>query len=478
MAGFRIEGNTSGNVAEVTATNELKVSLSSNETAMGGVRMFSENDPGDITGTPYLKSPETSTDYRLRVGQDSVWDTEDFTYTAQNFNKHKYTSTTLTTTWTVGTMNMNGGNVVGAAGNATQVQTYRHFPLLGSGSLYYETYGGFSNTIGANINIDFGGFLPAATGASIPLDGCYFRANSAGVNGIINVNGTEVPVTFATPFVPVINQIYKFLVALSENEVEFWIDDALYAEASKPANAGMPVMSGSLPWAVRQHNTGAGGSIVQFKVASYSVSLGDLDNNRLWATNMAGQGLSGLNYPSGATAGMTTNNINITAPASATLANATAGYATLGGKFQFVAVAGAETDYALFAFLNPVPTTSITGKNLVVRGVWIDTYNTVVAVATTPTVMEWTLGVGSTAVTLLTVDGAATRLPKRLSLGVQSFPVAAAVGAQAARVDVNLDAPVVIEPGTYLHIILRMPIATATATEIFRGQVGINSYWE
>ena len=193
---------------------------------------------------------------------------------------------------------------------------------------------------------------------------------------------------------------------------------------------------------------------------------------------MAGQGCSGLMYPSGMAAGMTSNNVNSTVPATAALSNTAASYTTLGGKFVFAAVAGAETDYALFAFLNPIPTTSITGRNLVIRGAWIDTYNAVVAVATTPTVLEWSMAVSSTAVTLATTDGAATRLPKRIALGVQSFVVGALAGQAAPRIDVNLDAPVVVEPGTYLHIILRMPYGTATATELFRGQVGINAYWE
>lgn len=464
--------------SNLDAAGNLKTALSLTPANMGGVRMFSENDPGDITGEPYLKSPETSADYRLRTAMDSVWDTEDFTYAAQNFNKHKYISTTLTAAWTVGSLNLNGTNVVGAAGNAAQVQTYRHFPLLGSGAIYFETAAAFSNTIGANINIDFGGFLPAATGAGVPLDGCYFRANSAGVNGIINVNGTEVPVTFAQVFAPVVNRMYKFLVVISEHEVEFWIDDVLYAEASRPINAGAVMLGGSVPWAARQHNTGTGGSAVQLKIASYSVTLGDLDNNRLWASVMAGQGGSGIAYPSGSTAGITSNNVNSTVPATATLSNTAAGYATLGGKFVFAAIVGAETDYALFAFLNPVPTTSLTGKNLVIRGVWVDTYNAVVAVATAPTILEWSLAVGSTAVSLATVDAAATRLPKRIAMGVQSFVVGAVAGAPAERVDINLDAPVIAEPGTYVHIILRVPYGAATATELFRGHVGVNSYWE
>ena len=50
--------------------------------------------------------------------------------------------------------------------------------------------------------------------------------------------------------------------------------------------------------------------------------------------------------PSNGTA--TANHANSTSPSSATLANATAGYSTLGGRFQFAAILGAATDYARF----------------------------------------------------------------------------------------------------------------------------------
>jgi len=43
---------------------------------------------------------------------------------------------------------------------------------------------------------------------------------------------------------------------------------------------------------------------------------------------------------------------------------------------------------------------------------------------------------------------------------------------------VNLDAPLYVAAGTYLHIILRMPVGTATASQIIRGLVMINGYYE
>lgn len=454
----------------------VKTALPLDPAYMGGVRFFSENDPGDVTGTPHLQSPETSSDYRLRVGVDSVWDDDNFNYTAQNFNKHKYTSNTLTMTWAGGFLNTNGSSVT-TTGTGCQLQTYRHFPLQGGGGMYCEVALALSNTPVTNCNIDLGMFLPGAASTNTPLDGVYFRINSGGVFGVVNVNGTEVPTT-AFAFTPVINRVYKYNLSISDSGIEFWIDDKLYASVNKPVGTGSVMYAGSVPFAIRHHHTGVAGGVIQAKIANYTIGIADMDNVRLWASNKAGQALSAVQTPSGGAAGQTANNTNSTVPATAALSNTAASYATLGGKFLFAAVAGAETDYALFAFLNPVPTVNLTGRNLVIRGVWIDTYNAVVAVATTPTVLEWSFGVGSTAVSLATADAAATRSPKRLALGLQSFLVGAAAGAPAERVDINLDAPVVVEPGCYVHIILRVPYGTATATELFRGHVGFNAYWE
>lgn len=462
--------------SNLDANGNLKVALPATHAQVGGVRLFSENDAGDVTGSVYLKSPETSTDYRLRVGVDSVWDDDNFNYVAQNSSKHKYTSNTLTMTWAGGFLNTNGGSVTTTA-TGCQIQTYRHFPLQGGGGVYCEVALALSNAMPTNVNIDFGLFLPATASTSIPLDGVYFRINSSGVFGVVNNNGTEAA-TAVFAFTPTINQVYKFNISISDSEVEFWIDDVLYGEKAKPTNAGSVFYAGSCPFAIRHHHTGVASAVVQAKIANYTIGVADMDNVRLWASNKAGQGLSAIQGPSGATQGMTANFANSAAAASATLSNTAAGYTTLGGRYQFAAVAGAETDYALFAYLNTAPTTGITGRNLVVRGVWIDTMNTVVAVGATATVLEWSLGVGSTNVSLATAEAAAARAPRRLALGIQTLAASAPVGAVANRIDCNLDAPVVVEPGTYLHIILKMPIGLATATQVIRGMVGINGYFE
>lgn len=474
-----IEGYSSGNLAEVTSGNMLKVAtetnVASNPGNVGAIRVFSENDPGAQTGTALLRSPESSLDYRLRVGVDNLWDDEVFQYAAQNTSKHRQTATTLTITYSGGLMRLNGGGVTTTT-TGIITTTYRAFPVFGASPSYAETFATLSAAAPTNCNMDIG-FMLQNTAITIPLDGVYFRINSGGVFGVINNNGTEIttsPFTFTlTP-----GTLYKFVVAVHRDHAEFWINDVLYGTLTKPSNAGSTTSLNALPWGARQHHTGTTSAAVQLQISNYNVTCGEFALNRLWPSQQAGMALSATQGYSGMTQGQTANYTNSAAPASATLSNTAAGYTTLGGQFQFAAVAGAETDYALFGYQAPAASAIVPSRNLVIRGVWIDTYNTGAAVATTGTVLQWTLGIGSTAVSLATAEAANTRAPRRITLGVQQFPVGAAIGASASRIDVNLDAPVVVEPGAFLHIILKMPIGTATASQVIRGVVGINAYWE
>lgn len=476
----KIVGTTSGNGAEVNASNQLKVipetNVATNPGNVGAVRVFSENDPGVQTGTPSLRSPETSKDWRLRAGLDNLWDDEVFHYAAQNTSKHRHTATTLTAAYSAGFLNLNSGAVTTTT-TGIIVTTYRYFPIFGASPTYAETYAALNADPPTNCNMDLGLMLQN-TATTIPLDGIYFRINSTGVFGVMNNNGTESTTSVFSGFTLTPNQVYKFLVAVNRDTIEFWINDILYGTLSKPTNAGGPTFMTNLPWGVRQHHTGTASAAVQLRISSYNVTCGEFALNRLWTSAQAGMGLSAVQGPSGFTQGQTANYVNNTAPVSATLSNTTAGYTTLGGQFQFAAIAGAETDYALFAYQVTAPTTLIPGRNLTIRGIWIDTMNTGAAVATTATWLQWAIAVGSTAVSLATSENANTRAPRRIAIGNQVFPIAAAIGAQATRLDVNLDAPVVVEPGSFVHVILRMPLGTATASQIIRGVVGVNAYWE
>jgi hypothetical protein len=128
----------------------------------------------------------------------------------------------------------------------------------------------------------------------------------------------------------------------------------------------------------------------------------------------------------------------------------------------------------------PVAAAGGGNRNLVIRGVRIETFNMGAASATTPTLLQWALGIGSTAVSLATADSntAGTRSPRRVPLGIQSMPVGTPIGGALTPIDVNLDAPLYVAAGTFAHVILRIPVATATASQIIRGLVMINGYFE
>jgi hypothetical protein len=226
---------------------------------------------------------------------------------------------------------------------------------------------------------------------------------------------------------------------------------------------------GSLPYffAMARSYVGAVanvGAATQLYVADMTVGLLDLDAGKPWAHVLSGMGKGVVVNPTTALAQLE-NYANTAAPTSATLSNTAAGYTTLGGQFQFAAVAGAETDYALFGFTVPA------GVKLNVTGITIDTINTGAAVATTPTVLQWFAGVDGTAVTLASNNF-------RKALGLQSFPIGAAIGAQAAQLNRSFQSPLVTNSGRFFHVGLKMPLGTATASQIIRGIVSIDGYFE
>lgn len=476
MAGIRLEGNTSGRVAEVDENSSLLVNAPLDESKSGILAIAAESHNGDTGAARLVRSAEISPDYRLRVGLDSPLWNDVFSHTVLNTSKYAGVTSTATIALAGGKMTLNAGNSV-ASGAVARVQTFRTFPLYLSYALYADFEVSITQPPVLNNVIEVGMGYAATTAK--PTDGVFFRVDASGqLTGVINNNGAETQVVLN--FAPKANTAFHALIVEHNDRTEFWIDDILYGTIVTPVAIGSPCLSMSLPLLVRTYNAAATGTAQQLNILSCSVSLADMNNTRLWATQMAGMGQSCVNAPDGSAAGFTANYVNSTVPVSATLSNTAAGYTTLGGQFQFAAVAGAETDYALFAYQVPVGAAAVPAKNLIIRGVRIDTINTGAAVATSATVLQWALGAGSTNVSLATTDSATTgaRAPRRLALGIQSFPIAAAIGAVAEAVDVNLDAPIMVEPGTFVHIMLKMPLGTATASQIIRGTVRVNGYFE
>lgn len=475
-----IKGGVSNILADVDSNNNLKVNLPTILSGSGYVSTVGEVDDGLYTGSKIVRPMDVSQDYRLRTGIDKILWQDTFNHAVLNNAKYAGVTSTMTISLAGGFLNLNAGNAV-ASGNVARIQSFKTFTAFNTYPLYFDFKAKFSNVLQTNSVIEFGLGIAATTAA--PTDGIFFRAVGGQLNAVLNNAGAETSV--ANVFTPVAGQVYHFAISIGQDRCSFWVNESVVAVIDVPIGLGSPSSSNALPLLLRNYNSGAVALAVQLNIAQLGITLGDMDSGKDWGTSMVTNGQSSISAPDGAAAvaagTQTANMVNITAPASATLANATAGYATLGGQFQFAAVAGAETDYALFAYLNPVATAAIPGKTLVITGVKIDTFNTVAAVATTATVLQWSIGVGGTAVTLLTADSvtAGTRAARRLGLGVQNMIIGTPVGGMASpTIDTKFTSPLMVEAGSYCHIILKMPIATATATEIIRGLVTVIGYWE
>jgi hypothetical protein len=476
MAGFRIEGNTSGNVLEVNALNHAKVvpetDAASNPGNVGGVRVFGENDQGTVTGFHSLKSPEIDFDYRQRMSQDLLLDDEVFNYTAQNTGKHNYSNTTMTNAWTAGQVTTNSSSITTTT-TGTQLQTYAFFPYLGTTTVSVDAEVSFSAQPTANTFVEWGVGLPG-TSTTAPTDGVFFRLSSAGLQGIASFNGTEVSTGVfplsngAGTWAYTNNKRYQFICYQAATEAYFWVDDGtgvvLLGEIELPTGTGTVAMAGSGQFFFKQRITGgAGGAALSASMARYSVRQGGVQiattpstqGSRLYGSY---QGLSGGTLGTLARVGTITtgNEANVTAAVPTTTTAALG--SGLGGTFWETVSLAVNTDGIIMSYQVPAGTVNVAGRRLVLRGMYLNSYVQTV-IAGGPYTAEWFLAFGHTAVSLATTEAATTKAARRIVLPfVQQITAAQAVNTAVANstnfVDFG-DAPIFVNPGEFVQLCTR-----------------------
>lgn len=486
-----IRGSVSGSGAEVTAANRLKVELevdaATNPNNVGGVRCFSENDTGYVLGTPSLMSPEVDSDFRIRTATDVLLDDETFNYVAQNTGKHFYNTNTLAFAWTAGNLITNSGNTT-TINTSGGLSSYAMFPILGTQTLACDSELSFSQQPTTNTVIDFGLFLRSTSNPLTPTDGVYFRLNAAGLQGVVNYNGTETSTaTFKQSFggvdwTYVNNKKYQFILYITTRSVQFWINDAgniqMYGEIETPEGQGTPCMASALPFCIRHAIVGGtAGGVVNAQLARYNVrqggssvvsTLGEL-SNRVYGSY---QGLSG-----GTMGGLTvyTNSTNPTAavPSNTALtANLPSG---LGGQAweTFTSGLALNTDGILMSYQVPAGTVSVAGKRLKITGVKMASF-VQTAMTGGPLVNTFALAFGHTAVSLATAETAATKKPRIILLPelTQSVAAAAAAGTMTSQPGSAMclfPEPIYVNPGEFVAFTVKHIGTAATA-----GVIGYN----
>jgi len=484
MAGIRIEGNTSGNVAEVNSSNEIKVALATGSVPanVGAIRVFSENDPGSVTGDVYLKSPETSSDFRLRVGLDNLLFGDTFNATAQNTGTWKYLFTTMTATMSGGSVLFNA-NSTGTTTTGCMLQSWQHFPMFGASGLYWEATGQITAAPQANQNY-CAGFGFGATATAEPSDGIYFRLNAGGLYGVVKFNGSETVAQLLTASIPA-NTNAKYVIAVNQREVEFWVDDVLMADVETPNAQAQMNLCGALPIFFLFYNSGtvSGAPQMQVKVGTVNVSLQDLDCTRQFSHQMAGMGLAyqGMN---GGTMGSLANYANSANPTAAVPTNTTAALGTgLGGQFWHTnTLAVTPVDGIVCSYQNPVGAVNQTARQMVISKVRIDTAVQTTLANAGGAVYVWGLAWGHTAVSLATAESASfanntAKAPRRIPLGVQGAIGALAQGSVLQTIDVDLDhCPIVVNPGEFVAVVVKN-IGTVGTAGVLHHQILIGHHF-
>lgn len=406
---------------------------------------------------------------------DSLLFTEQVDGAVLNTNIWSSSALTQTVTQAAGFILLNGG-LSTAVNTYAILQSIKALPLYGHLPLVVLIRGKVNITPIANATIELG--LGVAATNAAPTDGAFFRwqGSDQTFRCVINNNGAETPSNPIPPPSTAIEHIYEIDVV--EDVVQFFVDDVLQATVSVPTSQAYPFNAGRQTVFARTFNgAGVPATAPQFGIGQVNVVQQDLNQNKLWKEVLVSLGRGAYQNPI-TTYGQSANHANSTDPVSATLSNTAAGYTTFGGRFQFAAVAGAVTDYALFGFQVAA------GYQLNVASISISALLTGAAIAGTATVLDWSLGLNASAVSLATAESPPTSwAPRRIPLGMQGFPLAAPngpmqIGDTAPDIVRVFDPPLIVDGGRFLHVIVEIPVGTATASQIFRGDVAINGYYE
>jgi hypothetical protein len=239
-----------------------------------------------------------------------------------------------------------------------------------------------------------------------------------------------------------------------------------------------------VPLTIRQRiGAGVPASATKFQISDVYCSIVGPDLTRDWETAKAGFGHMASQGQNGGTMGSTALYTNSLAPgAGAAMTNTTAALGSgLGGQFAALPTLAANTDGILQSFQNPAGTVNQTARNLIVKGVWLRGMVTTL-IAGGPLLYFYSLAYGHTAVSAATAESASfasptTKAPRRIALGMETYPLAAPVGALGQGFYFRFDAPLLIAPGEFIAICAKN-VGTVSSAGVLTWLVGFDAYME
>lgn len=453
--GFKIDG-VSGNTAAVDAANNLSVVVSTDKTKAGFVRLANK-DADSMLGIVASG--------RAMVASDSLAFYDPIDGATINLGLWTLPVTTMTIAQTGGYLTLNSGASVASAAVA-RIASVASFPFFGRSPIMCQFRVKITSLPQSNSTGELG--FGTASGTTAPTDGAFFRWKTDGTFiAVLNNNGTEV--TSGTLTSPSTATAHAFRIENWHDSVFFYVDDVLVSTLGPTLLSGT-TLSSHQPLFCRVYNSAGVGAAPKLELAQAVImQMGGLVDPM---AQQLGKMQRNINLHPQTFAQLAT--INHGTAASTLTANTAPAIATPGGDFVLPTTAGAVSEFPLFAYQVP------TGLRAIITGIRIDCTQYGAATATTAEVLQWYLGTGCTAASLATADNAdgTTLAVRRLPVGTQVFPISATIGTAANVIEFALESPMVVESGRFIHIILSIPIGTATASELYRGTATLRGYME
>lgn len=479
MAGFRVEGNISGNVAEVDTNNNLKTTGPLNSDYAGFTQLSGSLSVAAAPAAAITQKVAVSNPGRLTVGAPVMLMAEMFNNTTLNSAIFTAPVSTMTVTCAAGTLNLNPtANTTTSA--VARVSTYATFPMQAD----YPTVATWemSLTQGSIVNDTIEAGFVIHTSTSAATDGAFFRYDNAGTfKAVVNNNTTEVMSAALTA--PSANVMHKYRIIVDADKVFFYVDDVCQAAIAAPTGLGFPVYAPSQPFSIRILNGATPpGTANTVKVGYISISIQDgLALGKENSTIAAMQGRMGSQGQTGqATVGtLALFSNNLAAGAGAVMSNTGANLGTgLGGQFSAQPTLAAGTDGILSQYLNPLATAAIPGKILYVKGVRVQGVVTTI-LAGGPVIYAYSLYYGMTTASLASAESATGKAARRVPIGIETFAATAAVGVvgSAGGQYMPFLAPIAIYPGEYIGVAAKN-LGTVTSSGVITCLVSFDCYWE
>lgn len=499
MSGIKIANGTAASAEQTVDTDgNAHVVTPTDSDQAGFVALATENDAGLVTGSRRVRDLESTQDYRLRMGVDSILFHHSFEGTIIARDRIRQNDTTATAAQTNGRLTLNSGSSV-TSGQGCNIRTYRNFPLFGSFSTYCEMWIFEANPLSTNSVSEWGfGYCSGVTAQL--TDGLIFRRLAGGqlravvINNSVDVSTVDITTTNIPPRdesgVYEETEISHFIVEVNNDEARFWVNEVLVARIPTVSTSSSPSSSSSLPVMARVYNSGTASAARQIGLTYVSVQQGELNSGKPWSHQLAGSGMGSYQVQPGTTSAGTVSraSANFGWPASTTAlsvgtwtATSAPAAATLGGRWISPAISTltSEADYPVFSYLNPAGTAAIPGKTLYITGINIGQTVATAAASTNGILLCYAAGVGSTSPNTTATEGAAIVAARIVALDQVYFKLGAVVGDTQPGKNIDFSSgPLVVPAGCYFTFIVR-PVGTVTSnTLVVQGMVQPVGYFE